>query len=122
MALTFRVFSLCFFESAEKDPCTKSVHPRFIYPGVEFKVRRMGGSFGGKLKAPIALTCMAAIGATKHGRPVRIVCDMHTNMNCFGKRLPYYAKYTVSAIKNTSKSFIHLTIEISLCKIRANNT
>ena len=82
----------------------------------------MGGSFGGKLKAPIALTCMAAIGATKHGRPVRIVCDMHTNMNCFGKRLPYYAKYTVSAIKNTSKSFIHLAIKISLCKIRANNT
>ena len=66
---------------------------------VEFKVRRMGGSFGGKLKAPIALTCMAAIGAAKHGRPVRIVCDMHTNMNCFGKRLPYYAKYTVSAHK-----------------------
>ena len=84
------------------------VDPRFIHMCVEFKVRRMGGSFGGKLKAAIALTCMAAIGATKHGRPVRIVCDMHTNMNCFGKRLPYYARYTVSVkkyIKNHSYKF-----------------
>ena len=55
----------------------------------------MGGSFGGKLKAPIALSCMATLGVRKFGKPVRIVCDMHTNTNCFGKRLPYYATYKV---------------------------
>ena len=56
----------------------------------------MGGSFGGKTKAPVAVTCMAAVAALKTGKPVRIVTDMHTNMRCFGKRLPYYAKYDVS--------------------------
>ena len=38
---------------------------------------------------------MATIGVHKFGKPVRIVCDMHTNTNCFGKRLPYYATYNV---------------------------
>ena len=48
------------------------------------KVKRMGGGFGGKETRSIFLSCIAALGAKKTGRPVRLVLDRDVDMALTG--------------------------------------
>jgi xanthine dehydrogenase large subunit len=54
---------------------------------------RMGGAFGGKEVQANAYAAIAALGASKTGRPVRVRLPRHLDMVMTGKRHPYLARY-----------------------------
>ena len=54
---------------------------------------RMGGAFGGKEVQANAYAAIAAVGARKTGRPVRVRLPRHLDMVLTGKRHPYLARY-----------------------------
>ncbi|XP_023568150.1 aldehyde oxidase 2-like isoform X1 [Octodon degus] len=58
-------------------------------------VKRVGGGFGGKVGRPAVLGAIAAVGATKTGRPVRLVLDREEDMLVTGGRHPLFGKYKV---------------------------
>ena len=51
------------------------------------------------------MAAATAIAARKVNRPVRVVLDMRSNMEMFGKRLPYLGTYKV--LNNTGLLIIH---------------
>ncbi len=55
---------------------------------------RMGGAFGGKEVQANPYAAIAALGAYKTGRPVRVRLSRELDMAITGKRHPYLAKYT----------------------------
>jgi xanthine dehydrogenase large subunit len=55
---------------------------------------RMGGAFGGKEVQANAFAAVAALGASKTGRPVRVRLTRQLDMALTGKRHPYLARYT----------------------------
>ncbi len=57
--------------------------------------RRMGGGFGGKETQPALLACIAALGARKTGRPVKLRLDRDADMLITGKRHPFELDYDV---------------------------
>jgi len=57
--------------------------------------RRMGGGFGGKETQPALIACIAALGAWKTGRPVKLRLDRDADMLITGKRHPYDLGYEV---------------------------
>ena len=59
------------------------------------KVRRLGGSYGGKLSAAVHACAIIAVCANKLNRPVKFVMDMKSNMETYGKRCPYLIKWKV---------------------------
>ena len=73
-------------------------------------VRRLGGGFGAKIRYPIALACAAGIAASKLNCPIRMVMDLKTNMEVFGKRLPFLAKYNATISRSKTK-LKHLSID-----------
>ncbi|XP_021105460.1 aldehyde oxidase 2-like isoform X2 [Heterocephalus glaber] len=58
-------------------------------------VKRVGGGFGGKVGRPATLGAIAAVGAVKTGRPVRLVLDREEDMLITGGRHPLFGKYKV---------------------------
>jgi xanthine dehydrogenase large subunit len=54
---------------------------------------RMGGAFGGKEVQANAWAGVAALGAWKTGRPVRVRLTRELDMTLTGKRHPYFARY-----------------------------
>ncbi len=56
---------------------------------------RMGGAFGGKEVQANPWAAIAALGAFKTKRPVRLRLPRHLDMALTGKRHPFLAKYTV---------------------------
>lgn len=56
---------------------------------------RMGGAFGGKEVQANLWAAIAAIGALKTGRPVRVRLDRLSDFVMTGKRHPYLARYEV---------------------------
>jgi len=54
---------------------------------------RMGGAFGGKEVQANAWAAIAALGAWKTGRPVRVRLTRELDMATTGKRHPYLARY-----------------------------
>ena len=54
---------------------------------------RMGGAFGGKEVQANAFAAIAALGAHKTGRAVRVRLPRHLDMILTGKRHPYFARY-----------------------------
>ena len=58
-------------------------------------VRRLGGSYGGKITRSTQVAVACAIAAHNLHKPVRIQLDLATNMALTGGRLPYYFKYKV---------------------------
>ena len=54
---------------------------------------RMGGAFGGKEVQANAWAAIAALGARKTGRPVRVRLPRELDMALTGKRHPYLARY-----------------------------
>ncbi|MEQ1757012.1 MAG: xanthine dehydrogenase molybdopterin binding subunit [Vicinamibacterales bacterium] len=55
---------------------------------------RMGGAFGGKEVQANTWAAIAALGAWKTGRPVRVRLTRALDMALTGKRHPYYARYS----------------------------
>ncbi len=55
---------------------------------------RMGGAFGGKELQANAYAAIAALGAWKTKRPVRVRLPRHLDMVLTGKRHPYLARYS----------------------------
>jgi xanthine dehydrogenase large subunit len=57
--------------------------------------RRMGGGFGGKETQPALVACVAALGACKTGKPVKLRLDRDADMLITGKRHPFDLSYEV---------------------------
>jgi xanthine dehydrogenase large subunit len=55
---------------------------------------RMGGAFGGKEVQANAWAVIAALGASKTNRPVRVRLPRLLDMELTGKRHPFFARYT----------------------------
>lgn len=66
-----------------------------LSPSVNVSVRRIGGSFGGKISRSHMVSAAAAVGAWKARKPVKIALNMKTYMTLVGGREPYYSKYKV---------------------------
>jgi xanthine dehydrogenase large subunit len=62
---------------------------------VTVQCRRMGGGFGGKETQPALLACIAAIGAVKTGKSVKLRLDRDADMLITGKRHPFDLSYDV---------------------------
>lgn len=62
---------------------------------VSMNVRRLGGSFGAKCTRSAWVAAACAVAAHVTNQPVRVVLDLETDMQMFGKRLPYLSKYEV---------------------------
>ena len=60
------------------------------------KVRRLGGSYGGKGGPALHSCCVVAVCANKLNRPVKLVMDLKSTMETYGKRAPYLLKYKVN--------------------------
>lgn len=60
---------------------------------VEVEVPRLGGGFGGKEDQATAWAALAALAATKLGRPARLVLRRDDDLRMTGKRHPYSADY-----------------------------
>ncbi|XP_006889202.1 PREDICTED: aldehyde oxidase-like [Elephantulus edwardii] len=58
-------------------------------------VKRVGGGFGGKTGRPAVFGAIAAVGAMKTGRPIRLVLDREDDMLITGGRHPLFGKYKV---------------------------
>ena len=62
---------------------------------VVVQCRRMGGGFGGKETQPALIACIAALGAWKTGKPVKLRLDRAADMLITGKRHPFDLGYEV---------------------------
>jgi xanthine dehydrogenase large subunit len=62
---------------------------------VVVQCRRMGGGFGGKETQPALVACIAAIGARKTGKSVKLRLDRDADMLITGKRHPFDLSYEV---------------------------
>ncbi|HEY7752998.1 MAG TPA: xanthine dehydrogenase molybdopterin binding subunit [Steroidobacteraceae bacterium] len=62
---------------------------------VVVQCRRMGGGFGGKETQPALLACIAALGAVKTGRAVKLRLDRDDDFLVTGKRHPFELSYEV---------------------------
>ena len=62
---------------------------------VVVQCRRMGGGFGGKETQPALVACIAALGAWKTGKPVKLRLDRDADMLITGKRHPFDLSYEV---------------------------
>ena len=60
---------------------------------VEVDVKRLGGGFGGKEDQATAWACLAALAASRTGRPVELVLDRVDDMAMTGKRHPYVSEF-----------------------------
>src|SRR3954467_15345371 len=87
-------------ESSTQHPAeTQEVVARVLGIGrhqVTVQCIRMGGAFGGKEVQANAYAAVAALGARKTGRPVRVRLPRHLDMILTGKRHPYLARYDAS--------------------------
>jgi xanthine dehydrogenase large subunit len=69
---------------------------RLTMSDVKVDVRRMGGAFGGKETQSNIFAVVAALAATKLGRPVKIRPDRDDDMVATGKRHDFVADYDVA--------------------------
>lgn len=60
---------------------------------IEVDVLRLGGGFGGKEDQASAWGALAALGAFKVKRPVKLVLSRHDDLRMTGKRHPYSSDY-----------------------------
>ena len=57
------------------------------------EVPRMGGGFGGKESQASTFAALAALGAWKTGRPVKVWLDRDQDMRTTGKRHPFWSRF-----------------------------
>ncbi len=60
---------------------------------IEVEVNRLGGAFGGKEDQATPWAVMAALGAWKTGKPVKLLLDRQDDMRWTGKRHPYSSDF-----------------------------
>ncbi|MFQ5562428.1 MAG: xanthine dehydrogenase molybdopterin binding subunit [Parvularculaceae bacterium] len=65
------------------------------FNAVAVEVRRMGGGFGGKETQPSLFAAIAALAATKTGRPAKVRLDRDDDMIMTGKRHDFEVAYEV---------------------------
>uniref|UniRef100_A0A1Y9HF24 FAD-binding PCMH-type domain-containing protein n=1 Tax=Anopheles funestus TaxID=62324 RepID=A0A1Y9HF24_ANOFN len=78
---------------------------------LNFTVRRLGGSYGGKLTRACHIACACALAAHLTKRPVRFVLTIESNMETIGKRCGCFSSYQVKVndegyIKQLSNNFL----------------
>lgn len=64
------------------------------------KVKRLGGGFGGKETRAVQLSSLAAVGANKFNRPVRMILSRYDDMLVSGQRHPFYMKWKCGMDEN----------------------
>jgi xanthine dehydrogenase large subunit len=62
---------------------------------VEIETRRLGGAFGGKEDQANGWAALAALGAVKSGKPVKIYLNRRDDMLATGKRHPYSSDFKI---------------------------
>ncbi|XP_039446739.1 uncharacterized protein LOC120426101 [Culex pipiens pallens] len=67
---------------------------------INVRVRRLGGSYGGKALRATQVACACALAAHLSRRTVRLVLPMETNMAMIGKRIGNIADYNVEVDHN----------------------
>ncbi|XP_039443074.1 xanthine dehydrogenase/oxidase-like [Culex pipiens pallens] len=67
---------------------------------INVRVRRLGGSYGGKALRATQVACACALAAHLSRRTVRLVLPMETNMAMIGKRIGNIADYNVEVDQN----------------------
>lgn len=67
---------------------------------VEVEVPRLGGGFGGKEDQATLWAVLAALGAQRSGRPVRLVLSRHDDLIMTGKRHPYSADFRIGCTED----------------------
>jgi xanthine dehydrogenase large subunit len=77
---------------------------------VVVQCRRLGGGFGGKETQPALLACIAALGAWKTGRPVKLRLDRDDDFLVTGKRHPFDLAYEVGFDDDGGIRGIRLTL------------
>ncbi|XP_067656038.1 uncharacterized protein [Haliotis asinina] len=87
---------------------------------VSIKVKRLGGSFGGRITRANLTACATALATHVMRRPVRLEMNFHTNMKTVGKRLPYLANYTIGVNNDGKLNGIQLTAHAD-CGISPND-
>jgi xanthine dehydrogenase large subunit len=69
---------------------------------IECEVLRLGGAFGGKEDQATAWAVLAALGAAKLKKPVKLILLRHDDMIATGKRHPYSSDFKIG-LKNDGK-------------------
>ncbi|XP_046360646.2 indole-3-acetaldehyde oxidase-like [Haliotis rufescens] len=87
---------------------------------VSVEVKRLGGSFGGRITRANMTACAAALATQIMKRPVRLAMNFHTNMKTVGKRIPYLANYTIGINNDGKLQGIQLTAHAD-CGISPND-
>lgn len=64
------------------------------------RVKRMGGGFGGKESRSCQVSSVAAVGAKKYKRPVRMILSRSEDMLTAGQRHPFLIKWKVALDEN----------------------
>ena len=93
-------------EAREMQVFSSTQHPTEVQHGVAHvlglpfsqvtvDVRRMGGAFGGKESQATIIAAIAALGAYKTGRPVKLRLPRDDDMVATGKRHPFLIRYDV---------------------------
>ena len=67
---------------------------------IEVDVLRLGGAFGGKEDQATHWAVLAALGANKCNKPVKLVLSRHEDLFMTGKRHPYSSDYKIGLDKN----------------------
>ncbi|XP_073971381.1 uncharacterized protein isoform X1 [Rhodnius prolixus] len=67
---------------------------------INMQVKRLGGGFGCKITRSSIVAGACALAAYKLNRPVKIVLDLETNMECIGKRSPALSFYEAAFDEN----------------------
>ncbi|XP_042871768.1 indole-3-acetaldehyde oxidase-like [Penaeus japonicus] len=75
---------------------------------INISVRRVGGSFGGKISRAHVVSAAAALGALKTHRPVRVALNLKTFITLIGGRDPFYSKYKVGFDDNGKLASVEL--------------
>jgi len=67
---------------------------------VEVETRRLGGAFGGKEDQASGWAALAALGAVKTGKPVKLYLNRRDDMTSTGKRHPYSSDFKIGLRKD----------------------
>ncbi|XP_047998050.1 indole-3-acetaldehyde oxidase-like [Leguminivora glycinivorella] len=63
-------------------------------------VRRVGGSYGGKISRSVQIACAAALVSHLQNKTCRFVVPLQTNVKIAGKRIPTYSNFDVGVNKD----------------------
>ncbi|HPE88152.1 MAG TPA: molybdopterin-dependent oxidoreductase [Spirochaetia bacterium] len=67
---------------------------------VEIETRRLGGAFGGKEDQASGWAALAALGAYRTGKPVKLYLNRRDDMTSTGKRHPYSSDFKIGLKKD----------------------